>query len=263
MENFRISIIQTDLHWQDISANLAMLEEKIWHLQGKTDLILLPEMFNTGFTMDAKNYSEPINYNTFKWMRQMAAQIGAIFCGSFIVKDEGAYFNRLHWVEPEGDFSFYNKRHLFRMGNEHIAYAPGKNKLIRNRHGWNILPLVCYDLRFPVWSRNRYNAARGLDYDVLIYVANWPASRTEVWETLLKARAMENQCFCIGINRTGSDGMGVDYAGRSMAVNYKGQVLNKVSGEQSIETISLNLPELQKFRDSFPAYLDADEFELH
>lgn len=148
------------------------------------------------------------------------------------------------------------------MGNEHISYTQGKSKLIRQSQGWNFLPLVCYDLRFPVWSRNRYNEARGLDYDVLIYVANWPASRTEVWETLLKARALENQCYCIGINRTGSDGMGVDYAGRSMVVNYKGQVLNSVSEKQTIETITLNLPVLQKFRSSFPAYLDADEFEM-
>lgn len=262
MENLRISIIQTDLHWQDISANLAMLEEKIWQINNGTDLILLPEMFNTGFTMDTKNYSEPINLTTLKWMKQMASQTGAVICGSYIVRDEAEYFNRLYWVEPNGECSFYNKRHLFRMGNEHISFSQGKNKLLRCCHGWNVLPLVCYDLRFPVWSRNRYNEARGLDYDVLIYVANWPASRTEVWETLLKARALENQCYCIGINRTGSDGMGIDYAGRSMVVNYKGQVLNTVSEKQTIETITLNLPELQKFRASFPAFLDADEFEI-
>lgn len=264
MNTLKTTFIQSDLYWQDIDANLAMFEEKIWEIEESTDIIILPEMFNTGFSMNAESLAEPMNFRTFKWMNQMARQKNAAVVGSYIVKESIKYYNRLYWVEPDGSFNFYDKRHLFRMGDEHLTYSDGKKRMIRNFRGWKIMPLVCYDLRFPVWSRNRYNAiADALEYDLLIYVANWPAPRTDVWDTLLKARSMENQCFTIGVNRTGSDGVGIDYNGHSTVYDFKGQSLNEITNKPAIQTIELNLDELRSFRKKFPAYLDGDEFEIN
>lgn len=264
MNTLKTTFIQSDLYWQDIDANLAMFEEKIWEIEESTDIIILPEMFNTGFSMNAESLAEPMNFRTFKWMNQMARQKNAAVVGSYIVKESIKYYNRLYWVEPDGSFNFYDKRHLFRMGDEHLTYSDGKKRMIRNFRGWKIMPLVCYDLRFPVWSRNRYNAiADALEYDLLIYVANWPAPRTDVWDTLLKARSMENQCFTIGVNRTGSDGVGIDYNGHSTVFDFKGQSLNEITNKPAIQTIELNLDELRSFRKKFPAYLDGDEFEIN
>lgn len=263
MNTLKTTFIQSDLYWQDIDANLAMFEEKIWEIEESTDVIILPEMFNTGFSMNAKKLAEPMNFKTFRWMSQMARQKDAAVIGSYIVKEGGKYYNRLFWVEPDGDFDFYDKRHLFRMGDEHLTFAEGKKRMIRNFRGWKIMPLICYDLRFPVWSRNRIDSATGeLEYDLLIYVANWPAARTDVWNTLLKARSLENQCYSIGVNRTGKDGMGINYNGHSTALDFKGQGLNKISNKPSIKTITLNLDELHSFRKKFPAYMDGDDFEI-
>jgi predicted amidohydrolase len=257
----KVSFIQSNLHWQDVSANLAMFEEMIWDIKGETDLIILPEMFNTGFTMDAIRFAEPPNLTTFKWMQQMALQTQAVITGSFIIKESGQFYNRLYWIEPAGNYVYYDKRHLFRMGDEHLTFTPGKETIIAKLKGWNIMPLICYDLRFPVWSRNRINPNNKLpEYDLLIFVANWPAARTEVWNTLLKARALENQCFCAGVNRIGTDGMEVNYNGHSAIYDYKGQLLNPLSEEAGIFTIELQLNKLKEFRMKFPAYLDSDEF---
>ena len=263
MNSLSVTFIQTDLYWQDIEANLAMLEEKIWQIEGKTDLIILPEMFNTGFSMNAKKLAEPLNFQTFRWMNQMAKQSNAAICGSYIVKESGQYYNRLHFVEPEGGFDFYDKRHLFRMGDEHMTFNAGSKRMIRNFRGARILPLVCYDLRFPVWSKNRYNSEQDvLEYDIMLYVANWPAPRTQVWDTLLRARALENQCFSLGVNRTGKDGEGIEYIGQSIAYDFKGQALNTPSSKQEIITISLDLEALHTFRKKFPVYRDWDNFEI-
>ena len=263
MNPLKTTLIQSDIYWQDVDANLAMLEEKIWQIEGQTDIIILPEMFNTGFSMDAEKLAEPMNFKTFRWMNQMAKQKNAAITGSYIVKEATKYFNRLYWVEPDGSFSFYDKRHLFRMGDEHLTYAEGKKRLIRKFRGWKIMPLVCYDLRFPVWSKNRYDKeADELEYDLLIYVANWPKPRTEVWDALLKARSLENQCFTIGLNRTGSDGEGIAYDGHSIVYDFKGKALNDATNKPGIQTVSLNLDELQSFRNKFPAYLDWDTFKI-
>ncbi len=263
MNTIKTSLIQSDLYWQDIDANLAMFEEKIWEIEGPTDIIILPEMFNTGFTMNAEKLAEPTNFKTFRWMSQMARQKDAAIVGSYIVKESSKYYNRLYWIEPDGSFDFYDKRHLFRMGNEHLIYTHGKKRLIRNFRGWKIMPLVCYDLRFPIWSRNQFDKESGqLSYDLLIYVANWPKPRTDVWNSLLKARSLENQCFSIGLNRTGSDGEGIEYDGHSIVFDFKGQALNSVSDRQHIETTELNFDELQEFRKKFPAYMDWDQFEI-
>lgn len=241
-----------------------MFEEKLWEIEESSDIIILPEMFNTGFSMNAENLAEPMNFRTFRWMNQMARQKDAAVVGSYIVKEGTKYYNRLYWVEPDGSFDFYDKRHLFRMGDEHLTFCDGKKRMIRNFRGWKIMPQVCYDLRFPVWSRNRFDPRTNeLEYDLLIYVANWPAPRTEVWDTLLKARSMENQCYTVGVNRTGSDGMSIDYNGHSTVNNFKGQSLNEISSKPAIQTIELNLDELISSRKKFPTYLDGDGFEIN
>ncbi len=263
MHKLKTTLIQSNIYWQDIDANLAMFEEKIWEIGEETDVIILPEMFNTGFSMNVESLAEPMNFKTFRWMNQMAKQKDAAVVGSYIVKEATRYFNRLYWVEPDGQFDFYDKRHLFRMGNEHLTYAEGKKKMIRKFRGWKIRPLVCYDLRFPVWSRNKYDASNdALDYDLLIYVANWPAPRNDVWQTLLKARSMENQCYTIGLNRTGSDGEGITYNGQSAAFDFKGKAINEITSRQTIQTVELSLDQLNSFRKKFPAYLDGDGFEI-
>lgn len=260
-EEIYITLIQTELYWENIGANLAMLEEKIWQINGQTDLILLPEMFSTGFTMNAKSLAEPMNLTTFKWLKQQAAQSKAVVVGSYIVKENEQYFNRLVWMQPDGNFSYYDKRHLFRMANEHQHYAAGKKLLIKELKGWRFCPLVCYDLRFPVWSRN-VGADGEMSYDCLFYLANFPKARANAWNTLLRARAIENLSYCIGVNRTGADGNGIMYAGESAVIDMQGNELFYQKEEQIIKTISLKYSDLKEFRQKFPAYLDADEFEI-
>jgi predicted amidohydrolase len=255
--NLHLTLIQSNLHWHDPAANLAMFEEKIWKITQKTDLIILPEMFTTGFTMAAAEMAEPMNLHTFKWLKQMAAQTGAVITGSYIVKEGSNYFNRLVWMEPDGQYSFYDKRHLFRMAEEHQTYSAGQSKIIQNLKGWRIMPLICYDLRFPVWSRNV-----DLAYDLIIYVANWPQARNNAWKTLLQARAIENLSYCVGVNRIGTDGKGIYYSGDSAVIDFKGQHFFQKADEECIESIVLDKLELMEFRQKFPANLDADSFEI-
>ncbi len=257
MENLKIAAIQTKLFWEDITANLANLEEKIATIDSQPDLIILPEMFNTGFSMQSKTLAEPMNFTTFKWMKQMAEKTGAVITGSYIVIEKGEYFNRLIWMQPDGIFYSYDKRHLFRMGGENEHFSAGNKRMVMQLKGWNICPLVCYDLRFPVWSRNRNN-----EYDLLIYVANWPEPRAKVWSNLLIARALENQSYVIGLNRVGTDGMGLSYSGDSAIIDFKGNLINSESKNEKILFAELNKKDLTDFREKFPAYLDADEFEI-
>jgi len=277
MENLTVTLIQTNLFWENTTANLANLEEKMAQISLPTDLIILPEMFNTGFTMDVKTVAEPMNFTTFKWLKQQAKRTQAVITGSFIVKESEQYFNRLIWMRPDGSFETYDKRHLFRMGGEHHNFAGGSQRLIVELKGWRICPLICYDLRFPIWSRN-FQGEKGenliphsssiirkyssLNYDLLIYVANWPAVRSKVWDTLLQARAIENQSFCIGVNRVGSDGMDLNYAGNSAVIDFKGNTVFYQKDSEIINNQVLNKKELDDFRTKFPAYLDADDFEI-
>jgi omega-amidase len=289
MQDLSVTIIQTSLYWENPTANLANLEEKIAKISTQSDLIILPEMFTTGFTMNAKAVAEPMNFTTFKWMKQQAKQTGAVITGSYIVKEGENYYNRLLWMRPDGTFEKYDKRHLFRMGGEHHHFAGGSERLIVELKGWKICPLICYDLRFPVWSRN-YQQEKGgkeegemgkeigensiphiydpipttpnLNYDILIYVANWPAVRSQVWDTLLQARALENQSYCIGVNRVGEDGMGLNYSGNSAVIDFKGNPLFYQKDSEVIDNQILSKQELDDFRTKFPAYLDADEFEI-
>jgi omega-amidase len=263
MQDLRITIIQSDLHWEDIGANLASFEEKIWQVGQSTDVIVLPEMFTTGYTMMANRLAEHMNMRTFKWMRQMADQTGALILGSFISNVHDRFYNRLLWMEPGGNFKTYDKRHLFRMAEEHQVYSQGESLLIGHWKGWRICPLICYDLRFPVWSRNRWNSSlKKLSYDVLVYVANWPMVRSHTWETLLRARAIENLSYAVGVNRVGIDGNGIEYNGQSSIIGPKGDTIFTVEGIESIKTIALSSNALQAYRDRFPAYLDGDDFSV-
>jgi len=252
----RISFIQTELYWQNPEANRAMLEEKIWLLP-PTDLIVLPEMFTSGFTMQPDSVAEVANLTTTKWLKQMAAQTNAVLTGSFVVQENGKFYNRLHWVFPNGELKTYDKRHLFRMANENQYYEAGSQKLVVEWKNWRFCPLVCYDLRFPVWSRNQH-----LEYDCLIYVANFPATRANAWNVLLKARAIENLAYCVGVNRIGTDPNGIFYQGESAVIDFKGEYLFYQKDSPCSPTIVLDKKSLDDFRKKFPANLDADIFEL-
>ena len=263
MQDLKITIVQTDLHWEDPVANMAMLEEKISGTSGHTDVIILPEMFTTGFTMEARKYAEMMNMRTFRWMKQMADHTKALVIGSFIANVHGRFYNRLLWMEPGGTFKTYDKRHLFRMAEENQVYSPGESLLIGHWKGWRICPLVCYDLRFPVWSRNRWNASlKRPSYDLLLYVANWPQVRIQAWDTLLRARAIENLSYVVGVNRVGTNGKGIDYNGNSAIIGPKGEAMFTTTGEEVVKTMQLSAHSLESYRDKFPAFLDADDFNL-
>ncbi len=263
MQDLNITLIQSNLHWEDAGANRAMFEEKIWKIGQPTDVILLPEMFTTGFSMDAPRLAEMMDLHTTRWMKQMASQTGALMLGSFIAKEGTQYFNRLMWVEPGGTVKTYDKRHLFRMADEHKIYTPGSNRIIDAWKDWNICPLVCYDLRFPVWSRNSWDSVnQSMAYDVLIYVANWPQTRINAWDTLLAARAIENLSYAVGLNRTGKDGMEIIYSGHSRVIGPKGEMISDLGEGERTQTVTLSANALQAHRTRFPAYRDADDFEV-
>ena len=270
----KVALVQTYLHWENRSENLKHFSELLDTLSEPADLIVLPEMFTTGFSMNPKKTAEPANGETLKWLQTKAKEKNAILCGSVAVKDRENYFNRLFWVEPNGEFKTYNKRHLFRMGQEDQFYKAGAKKLITSSGIWKFCPLICYDLRFPVWSRNRFKvkkpavegqqSAEGTwDYDVLLYVANWPKVRIQAWRQLLIARAIENQCYVIGVNRTGKDGNGHEYSGDSLVINPKGEIMSKILPDvNGIDLVDLDKASLDAFRLSFPVSLDADDFTV-
>lgn len=254
MQNLSVTLIQTELYWENPIANLAMLEEKIAQIENETDIIVLPEMFSTGFSMNT-SLAEPMNLTTFKWMRQQAAQSKAVVVGSVMIREAENVFNRMIWMQPDGQYHTYDKRHLFRMGNEHLHYRGGEKRLIVEWKGWKICPLICYDLRFPVWSRNVAQA-----YDVLIYVANWPEARAYPWKSLLVARAIENQSYVIGVNRVGKDGNDLTFSGDSAVLNFRGEYLFTETQKEIVQTVLLSKEDITNFRTQFPAHLDADSF---
>lgn len=235
-----------------------MLREKLHALRGTTEIVVLPEMFSTGFTMKSRELAEPVSGITVRILKELAADFQLALCGSFICSERSNYYNRAFFITPKGEEFYYDKRHLFRMGNEAEHFSAGNNKLIISYRGWNICLLVCYDLRFPVWSRNVNN-----EYDLLIYMASWPQARRLAWDTLLCARALENMCYVCGVNRIGVDGNKLIYNGGSVVFSAKGEVLASVpDGEEGIETVSLSLISLQQLRDKFPVWKDADAFRL-
>jgi predicted amidohydrolase len=257
MEDIRITIVQADLQWEDRNSNRRKLESQIAKC-GDTDLIILPEMFTTGFTMNAGPLAETMTGDTIEWMRKISKEKKCVITGSVIVRDGNNVFNRLIWMTETGH-QVYDKRHLFGLANENHTYASGREKIIPVLKGWKILPLICYDLRFPVWSRR----SRIENYDLLIYVANWPERRVFAWNHLLIARAIENQSYVAGVNRVGNDGDGVYHSGESAVIDFKGEKISPASkGNEMTETITLKYAPLQKFREQFAFFNDADLFRM-
>lgn len=252
MQNLHITTVQTALHWEDNDANLAMFEELLATIQNPTDVIILPEMFTTGFTMNPKKVAETMTGKTMNWLKEQAKIYSAVVTGSLVIEEEGKYYNRLIWMRPDGSFGQYDKRHLFGMAGEQDYYAGGTEKLVTNYKGWKIMPLVCYDLRFPVWSRNT------MDYDVLIYTANWPQRRSAAWKTLLEARAIENQAYVIGVNRVGKDGKDNYYSGDTSMIDAMGNVVYRMSDVADIHTHILSAENLKATRAKLPFLKDRD-----
>ncbi len=261
MEDLRVSIVQSDIAWENIDANLAQYEEMIWKADAEADLILLPEMFTTGFTMKPKPLAELMNGKTHNWMRMIAAQRKAVIAGSVIITEKNEFFNRLLVVFPDGSTLHYNKKHLFTLSGEDVAYSTDHKDLIFELKGWKIRTRICYDLRFPVWARSRIKGDNPYEYDLIFYLANWPSPRIHAWNTLLSARAIENVSYSIGVNRIGKDPLGASYPGQSAVYNFKGEEMAFTTKEEVIH-VTLNWDELEEFRTRYPFQKDADQFEL-
>ncbi len=283
----KLTLIQTHLYWEDREKNITHFDVLINSITEETNLIILPEMFTTGFSMNPEKIAESSDGESLSWLKKKAKEKNCVITGSVAVEENGKYFNRLFWVNPSGDFETYDKRHLFRMAKEDDHYTAGTKKITGKILDWNIRPLVCYDLRFPVWSRNRFRSTElgeegsghgssGLravgsehstigswEYDILIYVANWPEVRNYPWKHLLIARAIENQCYVVGLNRIGNDGNNYSHSGDSVVINPRGEIISKTrANEESIETLDLDKNYLEEFRKIFPVGLDADSFLL-
>lgn len=260
----RVSLIQGDTRWHDAAANREYYGEKVRALRGSTDLVVLPETFTSGFTNETLGNAETMEGESLRWLRALAADVGCVITGSMVTRVGEKCVNRLVWMRPDGSFELYDKRHLFRMAREHERYAAGEQRLIVELGGWRICPLVCYDLRFPVWIRNRYGktVADRFDYDLVLFVANWPSPRRYAWQTLLRARAIENLSYCIGVNRVGTDGNGLHYAGDSAVLDFLGQPIVELGASELVVTATLDPTALAAHRERFPAWMDADAFEL-
>lgn len=254
----RISLVQMNIVWENKQENFRNLEDKLQKLSGETDLVVLPEMFATGFTMQSPLFAETINGETLTTLRLWAKKYNFALSGSFIYTEGNEYYNRAFFITPDNTEAFYDKRHLFRMGNEIKHFSAGDKRCIVTWKGWNICLMVCYDLRFPVWCRNVSN-----EYDLLLFVANWPTPRRNAWNSLLCARAIENICYVCGVNRVGNDTMGLHYSGDSSLYNMKGEnLIHFAEGEEKIHTTTLEITTLQAFRSKFPAWMDADNFSF-
>lgn len=264
MQTLTVSLIQGDTRWLDAKANHDYYAEYIRALDAKPDLIVLPETFASGFTNDIALAAETMEGASVAWLRKLAIETGSVITGSLVIEEDGHYFNRLIWAAPDAPVEYYDKRHLFRMAREHERYESGKRRPIFTLRGWRVLPLVCYDLRFPAWSRNRGNdqAEGGMDYDLALYVANWPSARRQPWRTLLKARAIENLSYVIGVNRAGTDGNGYPYSGDSSIIDPLGENLVELDAREQSSTLTLDPAPLLAHRKRFPAWLDADAFEI-
>jgi predicted amidohydrolase len=255
MNTARIALVQTTLAWEDAVANREHFEAKLDTIDG-ADLIVLPEMFSTGFSMASEALAEPMDGPTVAWMQAQAASRDTCLCGSLIIEDGGHYYNRFLAVMPDGAITRYDKRHLFRLAGEHEHYSPGERRPTIALGPLRVFPQVCYDLRFPAFSRNN------VGYDLLVYVANWPAARREHWRTLLRARAIENQCFVAGLNRVGRDGNDIDYSGDSVVFDFAGETLLDLGSHDAVGYAELDRDALAAYRETFPFWRDADAFEL-
>lgn len=255
MNDLRVSLVQYDILANDPAQNLQQLSALLATLE-TTDLIVLPEVFTTGFCKSARNYAEVPGGRAYQWLAAEAEKHQAVVAGSLVVQDKGDYYNRMVWMQPDGQYREYNKRHLFRMAGEHLRYREGTERVVVNWRGWRVLLQVCYDLRFPVWSRNRN------DYDLVLYVANWPAARALHWKSLLPARAIENQVYVAGVNRVGHDEHLQYYSGDSLLIGPDGKLLLQPESAAGCFTTSLSASGLKNYREAFPAWMDADNFSL-
>ncbi|MEO6518005.1 MAG: amidohydrolase [Pseudoxanthomonas sp.] len=264
MHDLRISLVQGATRWHDPAGNRDYYGDLIKPLAHTTDLVILPETFTSGFSNDAIGQAETMDGPTVSWIREQAQYLQAAVTGSVQLRTDEGVFNRLLWATPDGGLQHYDKRHLFRYAGEHKRYAAGNNRLTVEWKGWRINPLVCYDLRFPVYSRNRYNVEReqALDFDLQLFVANWPAARAYAWKTLLRARAIENLCYVAAVNRVGVDGNGLEYSGDSALIDFLGQPLVETSGQEGVVSSVASAAALSAHRERFPAMLDGDSFAL-
>jgi len=256
MNDLKISLVQSNLIWEDKKQNLANFRRQILLENTGADIILLPEMFSTGFSMNPAPLAESMSGSTIQWMTELARDINSLVCGSLIIETNSVFVNRFVAVSSEGVHAYYDKRHLFRMGNEESFYKMGDERIVFNWKGWRILPQICYDIRFPVWIRNQG------DYDLALFVANWPEPRRDVWRTLLVARALENQAYVAGVNRIGRDNNGVNHSGDSMILDPKGVILSDSGSQETVLSTTLSYDELERFRAKFPAHLDRDTFSI-
>lgn len=263
LQPLTVSLVQGATRWHDATANREYYGELVRRARG-SDLIVLPETFLSGFSNDTGISADTMDGEGVAWLRALAAEVDAVICGSLAIREGGTVYNRLLWMQPDGAFAQYDKRHLFRMAGEHTRYGGGNERLIVELKGWRILPQVCYDLRFPVWLRNRRleGAAGGMDYDLAIFVANWPAPRRQAWRTLLRARAIENLACVIGVNRVGVDGNDLPYAGDSAVIDPVGEALVECGALEQVATLTLDPAPLLAHRERFPAWMDADAFTL-
>lgn len=261
MQNLTLTMLQMDLQWENPTGNRnlaeTLLNEHFDAEAGSSDLVVLPEMFNTGFTLEAAANAELMDGETVNWMQEQAARLDTVLCGSLIIDDGGSHFNRFIWAMPDGTAGHYDKRHLFRMGGEDKGFSAGSERKVFELNGWRICPLVCYDLRFPVWSR-------GLnEFDLMLYVANWPATRQSSWDILLPARAVENQCYVAGVNRIGIDGNDIIYTGGSAVFDFLGRTLKCSGIDETAVTTTLKGATLKRYVEKFPAWQDGDQFEIN
>ena len=252
------TLIQSNLHWEDPEANRKMFEKKINGISPPMEIVVLPEAFSTGFSMNPVRLAEEMNGETLSWMNQLAAQKKIILTGSIFIKENGEYRNRLIWMQPDGKYGSYDKRHLFSYGGEDKEFSPGTKRFIAQVKGWKICTMICYDLRFPVWNR----LARKDEYDVLLFVANWPTKRIHAWKSMLVSRAIENQCYVVAVNRVGKDGHGMGHAGESCVIDPLGNILYSKTEEEDIFTITLDKNLVDETRKTFPFQQDKDEFIL-
>lgn len=264
MQDLRISLVQGATRWHDPAGNREYYGDLIKPLAGNTDLVILPETFTSGFSNDAVEKAEGMDGPTVAWIREQAGLLGAAVTGSVQLQTADGVFNRLLWATPDGGLQYYDKRHLFRYAGEHKRYAAGKDRLTVEWKGWRINPLVCYDLRFPVYSRNRYDVERAgqLDFDLQLFVANWPSVRAYAWKTLLRARAIENLCYVAAVNRVGTDGNRLEYSGDSAVIDFMGQPLVETHIDEGVVSTVISAPALAAHRERFPAMLDGDRFTI-
>lgn len=264
MQDLRVSLVQGATRWHDPAGNRDYYGDLIKPLAGNTDLVILPETFTSGFSNDAIDKAEGMEGPTVAWIREQAGLLGAAVTGSVQLQTADGVFNRLLWATPDGGLQYYDKRHLFRFAGEHKRYAAGSERLTVEWKGWRINPLVCYDLRFPVYSRNRYDVERAgqLDFDLQLFVANWPSARAYAWKTLLRARAIENLCYVAAVNRAGTDGNNLDYSGDSAVIDFMGQPLVEIASEEGVVSAVISASALAAHRERFPAMLDGDRFTI-